>query len=422
MQRRRAGRAISAALCLPLALGSLLGTGVLPSAADDSTRTRDQVIAALRTELAESSEAMLLAATDLRLADAALPGARHTAEATHRLLVAAQRRQQAAAERRGRAQVQLILASQSAEVLADEVDQQQSRIGRIARAAYQGGGSMASLSMLLDSSSPTDFAERMATWETVVSSQRSALDDLQTLQASYSTRTDALERVRDDLAEADKTAQAELAAIAELEAQARAAEAEVTRLVSARQDALAAARAAQAVDTQQGQVQQGESSSLQRDLAAQAHRLLGAAGDRRGSSVAPQPGTLSWPVNGPVTSPFGIRVHPITGVKKLHTGTDLGVACGTPIHVARGGTVVSAGYNTAYGYRTVVSHGVVGGVLLTTTYNHQSHLGVSAGQQVVAGQVIGLSGTTGYSTGCHLHFELLVNADFVDPMPWMVPR
>jgi murein DD-endopeptidase MepM/ murein hydrolase activator NlpD len=121
-----------------------------------------------------------------------------------------------------------------------------------------------------------------------------------------------------------------------------------------------------------------------------------------------------------VTSPFGMRVHPITGVRKLHTGTDFGVACGTPIKAARSGTVLIAEFNRAYGWRTVISHGVVGGVLLTTTYNHQTALGVATGQAVSTGEVIGQVGTTGYSTGCHLHFELLVNSGLVDPLPWLM--
>lgn len=420
MQGRLSGRLVTAVLCLGMLCLSL------PSSADETSApastSRDDLIAQLRNELAESSEAMVLAATDLRLAEAALPGAKHTAAETHRLLLAAQRRQALAAQRRGSAQVRLMVASQNTELLAGQVAEQHDRIGRLARAVYQGGGSIGNLSMLLESRSPSDFAERMVAFQTVVSSQRSALDDLKTVQTTYGDRAKALETVRDQLAEADKRAQAELAVIADLEARAQAAEAEVTRLVRARDDALAAANAAQALENQQGQVQQGESSSLQRDLAEQAHRLLGAAGDRAGSSIPPRPGTLAWPVQGPVTSPFGIRVHPITGVRKLHTGTDLGVGCGTPIHVARDGTVISAGFNTAYGFRTVVSHGVVDGALLTTTYNHQTHIGVVVGQHVTAGEVIGTSGTTGYSTGCHLHFELLVNADFVDPMPWMAPR
>jgi murein DD-endopeptidase MepM/ murein hydrolase activator NlpD len=259
----------------------------------------------------------------------------------------------------------------------------------------------------------------MVAVQSVLSSQRSALNDLQSVESTYVDRTDALEVVRDKMAVADEQAQRELAVIADLEARARAAETEVQRLITARNDAVAAANAARVVDAQQGQVQQGSQSSLQAQLAAQARQLLGAAGDRPGTSLAPVPGTLAWPANGPVTSPFGMRVHPITGVLKLHTGTDLSVPCGTPVQVAREGTVLSAGYDTAYGFRTVVSHGIVDGALLTTTYNHQSHVGVEMGQHVDVGAVIGLSGTTGYSTGCHLHFELLVNADFVDPMPWM---
>jgi murein DD-endopeptidase MepM/ murein hydrolase activator NlpD len=112
-------------------------------------------------------------------------------------------------------------------------------------------------------------------------------------------------------------------------------------------------------------------------------------------------------------------VHPITGVFKLHTGTDLSVPCGTPIRAARDGVVTAAGWNSAYGWRTVVSHGNVDGVLITTTYNHQDHLGVDVGTKVGTGQVIGTVGSTGYSTGCHLHFEVYVNSSLADPQGWL---
>jgi murein DD-endopeptidase MepM/ murein hydrolase activator NlpD len=365
---------------------------------------------------------MVLAATDLRLAENALPAAERNVAATHRLLVAAQRRQEAAAVRRGNAQARLVLARQSAEQVAHAVDAQHSHIGRVARTAYQGGGSWGNVSMLLEARSPADFAERLVAIQTVVSSQRVALDALRDVELSYGTRTSALATVRDQMATADREARAQLAVIATLEQRALAAQSEVNRLVKARNDALAAVQAAQAVETQRHQALQTESSSLQRDLAAQARRELGTAGGRAGAAVAPVPGTLAWPASGRITSPFGIRVHPITGVRKLHTGTDLGVSCGTPVQAARDGIVIGAGFNSAYGYRTVISHGIVDGVLLTTTYNHQSHLGVVVGQRVATGEVIGLSGTTGYSTGCHLHFELLVNADYVDPVPWLAPR
>jgi murein DD-endopeptidase MepM/ murein hydrolase activator NlpD len=417
MHRRRTSGLLTVALCL----GLLLAT-TTPTFADETvpkTTSNDDVLTQLRNELDESSQAMVDAAANLQLAEKALPGAKRTAAETHRLLLAAQRRQAAAAHRRGSAQVQLIVATQDTEAVAAQVSTQHTRIGQLARAVYQSGGSMSDLSMLLESKSPTDFTERIVAFQTVLNSQRSALDDLKTVETTYAGRTTALERVRDRLADADLQAQRELAVIAGLESRARAAEAEVQRLLTARDAAIAAATAATAVDAAQGQVQQGSQTSLQASLVAQATQLLGAAGAKPGSSVAPVPGTLAWPAHGPITSPFGMRVHPITGVRKLHTGTDLGIPCGTQVLAAREGTVLSAGWDTAYGFRTVVSHGIVNGALLTTTYNHQSHLGVTAGQHVDVGQVIGISGTTGYSTGCHLHFELLVNGDFVDPMPWM---
>ncbi|MGH8894423.1 MAG: M23 family metallopeptidase, partial [Actinomycetes bacterium] len=160
------------------------------------------------------------------------------------------------------------------------------------------------------------------------------------------------------------------------------------------------------------------SSELQAELAARAATELGSAGARDGSTVPARPGTLAWPVLGRISSPFGMRVHPITGVYKLHTGTDLSAPCGTPIRAARDGVVVAAGWNSAYGWRTVVSHGVVKGVLLTTTYNHQDRLGAQVGTRVGTGQVIGSVGSTGYSTGCHLHVELFVNSSLVDPEGW----
>ena len=420
MQRRRTGGLLTALLCLGLVLST--STPTFADEHNPAPATRADVLAQLANDLAESSDAMINAAADLRLAQGALPAAQRTAARTHQLLLAAQRRQAAAAKLRGSAQVQLIVTTRDMEDLAGQVAEQHDRIGRLARAVYQSGGSMSDLSMLLEAQSPSDFADRMVAFQTVLSSQRSALDDLQSVQTTYTNRTDALEVVRDRLAAADEKAQRELGVISDLESRARAAETEVRRLIAARDAAVAATNAAQVVDAQQGQVQATSQSALQRQLAAQARSLLGAAGDRRGSSFAPVPGTLAWPAHGPITSPFGIRVHPITGVRKLHTGTDLGIPCGTPVHAAREGTVLSAGWDPAYGFRTVVSHGVVNGALLTTTYNHQSKLGVNSGQHVDVGQVIGLSGTTGYSTGCHLHFERLVNADFVDPMPWMTPR
>jgi murein DD-endopeptidase MepM/ murein hydrolase activator NlpD len=428
MRRGRSGRLGTAVLCAGLLLalvapGSSVGAAVAVQAATVPTPpdpTPQDLIDQVRADLAESSAAMVAAATDLRLAEVALPGARSTLARTKLLLAAAQRRQAAAAQRRGEAQSRLILANQAAEAVTAAVDAQHARVGRLARAVYQGGGPLGNAAMLLDATSPADFAERLISLQTVASSQRSALVDLRDAEQSFGHRADHADHVRTELAAADRTAQTELAIIGDLERRASTATSAVSQLVAARTAALAAGSAASVQDDRQAAQLQGEGSSLQTVLTAEAGRLLGAAGARHGYDVPVQPGVLGRPAVGPITSPFGMRVHPITGVRKLHTGTDFGIPCGTPVKASRAGTVLSAGYNTAYGNRTVVSHGVVGGALLTTTYNHQTSIGVSIGQQVEAGQVIGVSGTTGYSTGCHLHFELLVNADFVDPVPWLV--
>jgi murein DD-endopeptidase MepM/ murein hydrolase activator NlpD len=118
---------------------------------------------------------------------------------------------------------------------------------------------------------------------------------------------------------------------------------------------------------------------------------------------------LVWPMRGTITSPYGPRWG------GFHPGIDIATAYGTPIHAAKGGTVIYAGYNGGYGNYTCIDHG--GG--FSTCYAHQSQIAVSDGQQVGQGQVIGYEGNTGYSTGPHLHFEARVNGSPQDPMRYL---
>jgi murein DD-endopeptidase MepM/ murein hydrolase activator NlpD len=150
-----------------------------------------------------------------------------------------------------------------------------------------------------------------------------------------------------------------------------------------------------------------------------------AAGPKPGPQSAPAPGPrpasttrngrFIWPVNGSVGSGFGPRIHPISGGSRMHTGVDIGASSGTPIKAADDGIVVMAGPNGGYGNWTLIDHG--GG--LATGYGHQSSIGVSRGQRVSRGEVIGRVGSTGASTGPHLHWEVRVNGNPVDPMRWI---
>ncbi|MBR4874513.1 MAG: peptidoglycan DD-metalloendopeptidase family protein [Clostridia bacterium] len=128
-------------------------------------------------------------------------------------------------------------------------------------------------------------------------------------------------------------------------------------------------------------------------------------------------GKFCWPAPSytRISSPYGYRIHPIFNTKKFHSGVDLAAPGGTNILAATDGTVKMAGWNGGYGNCVVVDHG--GGV--STLYGHASKLLVSKGEKVTRGQVIAKVGTTGNSTGNHLHFEVLINGKTTDPMAYI---
>ncbi len=137
-----------------------------------------------------------------------------------------------------------------------------------------------------------------------------------------------------------------------------------------------------------------------------------------GSSSGSHHGFI-YPVSAPITSPYGMRFHPVLHVWKLHDGTDFGAGCGTPIRAAQSGRVAERYYNGGYGNRLMIDHGYIAGRYVTTGYNHATRYIVSVGQHVRQGQVIGYVGTTGYSTGCHLHLMVWLNGSVVNPMGWL---
>ena len=131
-------------------------------------------------------------------------------------------------------------------------------------------------------------------------------------------------------------------------------------------------------------------------------------------------GAMAWPVPGysRITSPFGMRTHPITGVYKLHTGTDISAPIGANFIAANSGIVIKAGWNNAYGNMVIIDHG--GGV--STLYAHGSEILVQVGQTVQKGDPVLKVGSTGYSTGPHAHFEVRINGEYVNPMNFVKPN
>lgn len=128
-------------------------------------------------------------------------------------------------------------------------------------------------------------------------------------------------------------------------------------------------------------------------------------------------GVMAWPVPGytRITSPFGMRTHPITGIYKLHTGVDIGAPLGTNFIAANDGIVVKAGYNVAYGNMVILDHG--GGI--QTLYAHGTEILVEVGQILKQGTPVLSVGSTGYSTGPHAHFEVRINGEYVEPLDYI---
>jgi murein DD-endopeptidase MepM/ murein hydrolase activator NlpD len=198
--------------------------------------------------------------------------------------------------------------------------------------------------------------------------------------------------------------------------QARAEQVRAVRdqLVASRSE-LVAARSTKRVSLQSVKASEreevGEAQALEQVSAALGAQIQAAQAASSYSAPASTPSASGfiWPVNGPVTSPFGMRWG------RMHTGIDIGVPYGTPIHAAASGRVIYAGWMDGYGNLVFVDHGRG----LSTGYAHQSSITVSNGQAVTQGEVIGYVGCTGHCFGPHLHFEVRVNGTPVDPLGYL---
>jgi murein DD-endopeptidase MepM/ murein hydrolase activator NlpD len=227
-----------------------------------------------------------------------------------------------------------------------------------------------------------------------------------------------VKHARDGLADARRRTTVARAEAARVEAAAESATSEqrglVERLVASR-DALTAAQHDKQATLASIQSDRSDVLAEIDDLEAQSAALaaqIRAAQEQDSSSATPAvsgSGQLSWPVSGPVTSGFGVRWG------RMHEGIDIAVGQGTPVHAAAAGTVIYAGWMEGYGNLVVVDHGNG----LSTAYGHNSTLASSVGQAVTAGQVIAYSGSTGHSTGPHVHFEVRVNGSPVDPLGYL---
>ncbi|NCO37133.1 MAG: peptidoglycan DD-metalloendopeptidase family protein [Armatimonadetes bacterium] len=262
--------------------------------------------------------------------------------------------------------------------------------GRL-RAIYK-NGSLGYLELLFSSASFPEFARRTYLFQTIIHRDTDLLHEIKGEKTEVERR------------KAELTAQREK--LQGLKAQHAIRAAAVERQKDRRRDALTRITA----ERRRYEREMDELLAESRVVESEIRRLTR---PRTGSpAVTPWRGGFIRPLSGRVTSGFGYRVHPIYHVRKLHTGVDLAASFGTPIKAAAGGVVLAAGWRRGYGNAVIIDHG--GGK--ATLYGHCSSLSVHAGQKVSQGQIVGRVGSTGNSTGPHLHFEVRINGTPVNPL------
>ncbi|HEX6327060.1 MAG TPA: M23 family metallopeptidase [Jiangellaceae bacterium] len=294
-----------------------------------------------------------------------------------------------AAEQATRALDATLLAEQEASrtlaALTARVDRTRERLGLAARTAYQSGVGGWSVLRAGDDAMQ-EYVTQLADLESAQVRLRSLREDHRYLVLQVARTSQRLGAAEHDLRAATQGLE---------DAQATHAEAD------------AAAELARDEEYTQYQEFLAESEALEAWLAEYS---INDTLEGTGSFV--RPGT------GPVTSSFGPRMHPILRYVKTHTGIDIGRGDGF-IYAADHGIVADARWNDGYGYMVIVDHGLIDGQQVSTLYAHQPGLSVDVGDKVAKGQPIGSVGSTGLSTGPHLHFEVRIGGRPVNPWPWI---
>jgi len=270
-------------------------------------------------------------------------------------------------------------------------------------------GDMGYLSVLLASRSFSDFVERWEDLRLLIAANQRAVRERKTAEQKVSAAQTSLETTQlalQNQEQAQQRAQNQLQTLADVRRNLVA--------VADAQRRNIASEVAEIEDLSATEEANLEALIRQRQAELEAQRE---AARRAAGIVGPEtaPGMLSWPVSGTITSPFGYRNNPFGGGMEFHQGLDIAAPMGTTVKAAAGGTVISAGWYGGYGNYILIDHG--GG--MATGYGHLSQIFVSSGQQVGKEQPIGAVGSTGMSTGPHLHFEVRINGKPTDPAAYL---
>lgn len=437
-------------------------TIAMPAQADELDDRKAKVTKQLKSskqQLNESTAELKTAAGKLEESQGQLDTAKAELAETQRKLGVAKEKDAEMAAKLKKAQEQLEKAKAAVKAGQKKVDAAKEMAGQQVRDSYQQQTNLLPIALLVENSGTSDMAQRLQWSNTMFDAQDSKIKDLEELQRQLNAKRAEQTRIEAQMAVDRRKAAENLKISQNLEEQAAAQEASVAELVRANSSAKKAAASEVSADKKRYEALQSERSQVEERIAArlaEQKRKEAAAAKRAAEERAAQQqrqqasskkksksssssnssnssgsskrkssprsssnsGSFQMPVSGPVTSSYGMRLHPVLGYWKLHDGTDFGVGCGTQIRAPYSGKVSEKYYNAGYGNRLLIDHGRVNGSYITTAYNHAIRYTVGVGQHVSKGQTIGYVGTTGYSTGCHLHLMAWKNGSMINPMSW----
>lgn len=390
---------VAVVACAVLVLGH--GAAAQQGVQDQLEETRDDLQDARSTrdriEVDTGNARVELADADSRLA--ALEAQLRDREAD---LVAAQAELDAANEAAVAVNAELLLLNGELSQSRQDLTATREAFDHRVAAAYKHGGALPYAEALLRTRDINELANVTHYVQAILRADRRVVDGVADETEAVAAARSGVDRLRESLA-------AEQAVAADAQAEVSRA-ADTHRIVTAMVAEERRARSGLVADLE-GDL--ATYTALVSDLEEQSSELAAELA-RLDVGVAPIEGDLLWPTAGTAGSPFGNRTHPIFGTTRLHAGVDIAGSTGQPIIAAADGTIVSAGRRGGYGLAVVIDHG--GG--LATLYAHQSVLAVSSGEFVGQGQKIGEVGSTGFSTGPHLHYEVRVNGAPQNPLNW----
>jgi murein DD-endopeptidase MepM/ murein hydrolase activator NlpD len=395
--RWRAARAAVAVL----ALVSLMTTALAAQDVADELRETRQEMERKKAELERTREELAGVAEQVRASDAELERMTGELRALESRLAEAQAVLDEAREASATAAVELQRVTARLEETRLRLEEREHTFDRRVGAAYK-YGNVSYTAALVGANDVNEFVTTMYYIRSVMRADRVVIREVTEATRSLVEDRAEADRLRDEMRGQEQRAADAAAEIEDVVASQRT----LTEMVEQER-----ARRAGLMDrlTVEEALTTAELAELEEQSAALAEKLR----QSQWRAGAPGQGSWVWPTSGRVTSPYGYRTHPIWGDRRLHAGVDISGSYGQPIVAANEGLVVDA-YCTpgGYGCRVVLDHG--GGY--ASLYAHQSSFAVRQGDVVAGGQVIGHVGSTGASTGPHLHFEIRVNGAPVDPM------